>query len=166
MICSLLILYANDSDHIKNDLLRQLKGVPTHCICVDDPKVTQHQALKDPSKSRLQIVFFSPGFLNFLECRPEEAYSSFRHLDPQVTVALFCCGLREREVMCYHTAPLKSFYSWPKFEASAAEGSQNRFSSCFLQMIKDVFPDKNSSAEEIIVVPELINKVSDEISKL
>lgn len=159
MICSLLLLHARDSEHIKNDLLKQLKSVPTDCICVDDLKVNHYQALKHPTKSRLQIVFFSPGFLNFLECRPEEAYASFRDLDPQSTIALFCCGLREREVMCYHTAPLKSFYSWPKFEALKDEESQSRFSTYFLEMIKDVFPDKNP-AKEIIIVPELINKVS------
>lgn len=165
-VSDLLLLCASDARDITDNLMCQLRNIPVSIVCIDDhfsysSKISSHPVLQSPVKSKLQVVFFSPKFLNFLDCKPEEAYSAFRNLDPFSTIAIFCGGLTEHDIMCYHITPLKSYNSWPKFEANNKSSKDlHIFPQHLLHRIQEIFPHNRSVVDDIVIVPEIINKVS------
>ncbi|XP_042896836.1 uncharacterized protein [Parasteatoda tepidariorum] len=162
MTCNILILYTTDTDELTKELLTCLNNVSINSICLDDeeeiPKLSHIQKL---SNSRLYIIFFSPKFLTFLETKPLDAFYICNQLEPKSVVAIFCNGLAEKDIRCYHTASLRDFNSWSKFHIEEqSHGSEKKrvFPTDLINKVKSVIYNGCSEKDDVIVVPQYLTK--------
>ncbi|XP_035229578.1 uncharacterized protein LOC118201569 [Stegodyphus dumicola] len=167
MACNLVILFAKDSERLVKELIRSLKNITANAICVNELAVWHVSPLHQQtnSKSRLHILFFSPDFLQFLECKALDAFNICGWTEPEKTLAIFCCGLSEESVRCHHIAPLNSYYSWRKYQLnkeSSDDAGKVVFPKALINRIQETVPKIYSSELfDIITVPRILNKDND-----
>lgn len=150
----ILVLYSSDTESVKNDFLQHLKGLPFELICIEDHSSHFFHSLKNFTSSRRQIVLLSRGYLNCLQ-----GSLSFSYLNPLITIGLLCCGLEESDFKLYYDhSPLKFCDTWPRFEVKK-NGERSVFPNCVIKFLQAEFLAENLMKRDIVVMPELINKV-------
>lgn len=164
MTCNILVLFTNDSKQLASKFLYLISHfgevTPTiNAICLDN-KPYNVSNVRGGTKSKINIIFFSPDFLKFLENKPLDAYHICGKLEASSTVALFCNGLTEGRVLCFHMAPLKSFNDWCKFEVkNHVEKPDGNFPDELIGMIRHVVEHDDGEPVEIIIEPKFLNRV-------
>ncbi|GIY53104.1 DBB domain-containing protein [Caerostris darwini] len=153
MTHDLFILHAQDSERLVLEFANLFGSkVSLRIICVNSAPAPR---LQQRARVKVHVLFFSPEFLRFLEERPSDAYYMCGHLECGSTLALFCLGLRARDVLCYHTAPLHSFASWGKFEIPSSDSA---FPQELLNQIQEVVGGDLSVDADIAVVPQSLKR--------
>lgn len=159
MTCNILVLFANDSEKLAMELINQFDNIPINYICVNNHSF-QFSNLQQKTQAKIHVVFFSPDFLKFLENRESEAYHLCRHMESKSSLAVFCLGLKEENVLCYHMAPLRSFHSWNKYQILSTFNENHAFPNELMNRIHEVLRHDSFAAEDIVVVPQFIKRVS------
>ncbi|CAL1274561.1 unnamed protein product [Larinioides sclopetarius] len=157
MTCNILVLFANDSEKLAMELMNQFDSVPINYICVNNHSL-QFSNMQEKTQAKIHVVFFSPDFLRFLENNVSDAYLLFGHLESKSSLAVFCLGLKQENVLCYHMAPLKSFLSWGKYEVLSTSNEKNAFPKELTNRIHEVLRQVNFAAKDIVVVPQFLKR--------
>lgn len=148
------LLYAADGEHVKKNFLRHFRNDIFEDIRIDDLKYNvYHPKIERLARSRRQILFFSPDFLKCLKWNFYKARKFVDKLNPLITVALFCCGLQEREVLDNISVFLPFYAYWPKFRVIQS-GQNSIFPPSLMNFIilelNTYFPN------EMTVVPDFV----------
>ncbi|GFS78432.1 DBB domain-containing protein [Trichonephila clavipes] len=159
MTCNILVLFSNDAETVAMELVSRFDNAAINTICVNNVAHSQRlSCIRQGTKAKIHVIFFSPEFLKFLEDSPLDAYYLCGQLDTNSTLAVFCLGLQEKDVFCYHMAPLKSFCSWSKFEVKDSPSKSCMFPQELLKRIQEVIVEDVHIVQDIVVVPQFLKK--------
>ncbi|GFT26516.1 DBB domain-containing protein [Nephila pilipes] len=159
MTCNILVLFSNDAETVAMKLVNRFDNTAINTICLSNEASSQRLSnIRQETKVKIHVIFFSPEFLSFLEKSPQDAYYICGQLDTKSTLAVFCLGSKESDVLCYHMAPLKSFISWKKFEIKNAATEGSMFPQELLKRIQEVIAEDVNRIVDIVVLPQFLKR--------